>query len=1519
MSYLSGGPGGKEGITHEALWGVLGFLRLICGQADQMRIEVPGEDGAEFSLQRENRTVWWQTKRQISSQKTWTLAALEAKNVLTYFAEKAKSGDDCVFASISDAPDLRELSEHAREARDCSEFITHFLGGNRAGAFKELREIWSGASALDSFQWLKRIHVEGGQESTLENHILGFVKLLISGNEHTAAGILSKVYLESVHQQFTRESLLQLLSAKFGINASPLGQLMSSTGVDAILSGFVKITRLLTAVVDNEPTWIARPEEEQIWQRLIAATQPICLLGIPGSGKSRLLSRIAHDAAKRGFKILAIKADLLPVDRSLSGWAQATIGQAIDLRDAVRLAADNGRLLIVIDQLDALANLADLKSGRLNDLLNLIHDCARIPNVSIVCSCREFEFRRDTRLATIDPVCITLDLPDWEQVTPSLTEAGITGAESWPAGFRDILRIPQWLTVYLARFQATKATTPFGSYQGMLDDLWERTIQTEDKRSLVYRLAQRLDADEALWAPLTEFESDSENIKALEADQILQRADNRLGFRHQTLLEHARSRLFTRVRESLCDYVRDRQNAILVRPTMWSVVSYMRGANRTKYHAELDGFDAESLRLHVRYLLIDFLGQVSEPDEHEILLLSKWLIQSEDQLRVLIAIRGSEKWFRALYRSHLPTVMNWPLQKQWPIIGVITAAWEFARAECLKLIKDNWLNDPAKDELTWRALSEIGTWDEEAVDMICKVIERAAGKENRVWWAEDLVKVVSADKPALAPRVFAAAVAHDLARSSLDDSNRWYELEAVAEAAPTDFLRVAWPWFVRMAERFHHGPEMSSVVIHYRGSLFALNDDWRGHSSVMAAIVTAVEHTARDSPAAFVEIVRDSWASDNMPVHRLLARGLTVAAASIPHVGLEYLVSDPRRFLLGDYASEEDDSTALISAVAPHLSENQLADLVNMIRSWSKYRDRASMEECQSEWDRESKLRLLKAIPPFVLPTDVRDFIANEEKAVPEWNRKTPRSRSGLVRAKLPMTKGEILEASDEKVLKLMLTPDPGPDTSEWIEDEECWERPGGRDATVQALRELAKDHPDRLPSLILKLVKEQDEASAASLISALADSALPDAELLALIDQVGALNPSTEQIRSDMGYALYKRSRPSVGLPDSASALLEKCLDMPWSSQTNFKEPEGREEPDRKQPSSVLWGYSGGLIDTDRSFWPLQAATYGYLMRKPAACDRWLALIDRMLDRNLALKTWKHYASELEWIQLATCDRTYGVAVVLKLFKKYPALRSDKGGIRLIADISALLPSAFLQEVLNNLNSSEGFEHRQAFGELLTLISQEEVHDWARTLLDDCVSQICARPTDNEAQATGIAFAAAHLWDDQALRNDAGALLQQLIPIATPTIAQAIGTVFWASDDLAPDENTEKLFQSLAAHPSALVGSWLSDLVEHLAKLLPHCRKTVLRVCQVLIEQRGSEVASFSHELALAGPHLVNIAMTLQRFADTRSDGLALLESLLKLGLDDAFNILNDIDLRPGNALRREPRKRRRRKKPAA
>jgi hypothetical protein len=190
--------------------------------------------------------------------------------------------------------------------------------------------------------------------------------------------------------------------------------------------------------------------------------------------------------------------------------------------------------------------------------------------------------------------------------------------------------------------------------------------------------------------------------------------------------------------------------------------------------------------------------------------------------------------------------------------------------------------------------------------------------------------------------------------------------------------------------------------------------------------------------------------------------------------------------------------------------------------------------------------------------------------------------------------------------------------------------------------------------------------------------------------------------------------------------------------------------------------------------------------------------------------------------------------------------------------------------------------------------------------------------PADSEPIATGMAFAAAHLWDDPQTRPVACKIICRMAPIATHNVASAISTVYWAEEDYPDDDCTRALLDAIATNPQLFESNFTSDLVEHLANLLPHCRRHILRVCQALVDHRGREIGAIQNAMFAAGPHLVNIAMTLQQFPDTRSEGLSLLESMLKLGIGEAFTILHDIDMRPAAVTRREPRHRRRRRRPA-
>src|SRR3546814_17325594 len=80
----------------------------------------------------------------------------------------------------------------------------------------------------------------------------------------------------------------------------------------------------------------------------------------------------------------------------------------------LRLAAFQP-VYVFIDQLDALASQLDLRSGRLNVLLNLVRRIGGTPNVHLLPSARTFEFNHDVRLRAVEAEAIALSLPPWHE------------------------------------------------------------------------------------------------------------------------------------------------------------------------------------------------------------------------------------------------------------------------------------------------------------------------------------------------------------------------------------------------------------------------------------------------------------------------------------------------------------------------------------------------------------------------------------------------------------------------------------------------------------------------------------------------------------------------------------------------------------------------------------------------------------------------------------------------------------------------------------------------------------------------------------------------------------------------------------------------------------------------------------------------------------------------------------------------------------------------------------------------
>ena len=140
---LPGGPADKLGNRYEKWWTLSEFVRMLDGETEAIRIEEPGLHKAEFVVTTGACRELHQVRRSHPNGK-WSLAVLRSDGLLQAIGEQLAGNDDrFVFASGSDARELAELCEAARDAESDAEFERHFLqAAERRNRLEKLCDCW---------------------------------------------------------------------------------------------------------------------------------------------------------------------------------------------------------------------------------------------------------------------------------------------------------------------------------------------------------------------------------------------------------------------------------------------------------------------------------------------------------------------------------------------------------------------------------------------------------------------------------------------------------------------------------------------------------------------------------------------------------------------------------------------------------------------------------------------------------------------------------------------------------------------------------------------------------------------------------------------------------------------------------------------------------------------------------------------------------------------------------------------------------------------------------------------------------------------------------------------------------------------------------------------------------------------------------------------------------------------------------------------------------------------------------
>lgn len=1308
------------------------------------------------------------------------------------------------------------------------------------------------------------------------------------------------------------------------------GQPVSTTQA---VSGTLKVASLplLTwqQTLRSTDDWIERPELETILKyargEVGAAPRALVLLGPPGSGKSALMARAANQLLDKEITILGIKADRIAKTVDSIGALAHELALPTDLASAIASTAEIQPTVLFIDQLDALADLVDLHTQRLSVLLEFATQLTTA-GVRVVLSCRGFDFDHDTRFRKIATEELHLQPPANGLVHAILAANDVDHAELSPS-LRDLLQIPSILDAFLEL--RGRGATPEDSRTLMLAQLWRARLGSEEQGTELSRAAEKIAMlmaeREELWLSLETLDTQglSNAARNLSRVGLLLEKANCVAFIHQTMFEYARARAFASSGEALSTYVFARQDALFVRPTLWTSLEYLRATDPTVYAREFDLlWKAPDLRRHVRRLLWEFLGQLQNPTVREISLVSDGLGEAAWRPMALHAIAQNRAWFEVLHGSILPGLMNGPDAHR--LLEVIVAGLRFAPDDATNLIESFWLEEPTKarwithalylnDQWTDRMASlalRIATGDQATDDIVNRLLHgaitarpEAAAKIVAIHLTRKLkalgpIDVTPDDAPDAEDsleRALAERKRLDPFRDIIDHAGGLHLLQDAAKAAPGAFIEFVWPCFVKLVRMLS---ERKPTGKSYRddGALGSSLRNVGGRHELASAIDAAIRSVAESDPASLAAFVHAWEGEETLAVHRFLMIGLRTALPSAAGMALSYLRSDPRRLVVGDWRGQDEDTIDFIKALAPHIPEAELPAIEEMLSKstvLSPNKNTAARRRRDvHDANRRHQVRLLRALGDERLSTPSKSAVEQLERRFSDDD-ETPHSAE-LVEIGSPVSSAQMLRAKDDDILNLF---NELPDATEW--DHPVRRLKGG---SIQASRELAeavRQDPERFTALLHRFTPGVTERPVAYAIRTLGDMFPLERLEDKLHELVAAGFFAKAEYRDDAAWALQRASKAGAVMRSETCSLLESWL----SDHPAIEGP--RESTNEAREDSLLFGMHGGRVLPGGNFPILLALTSAYLGRPEPLIDRWMTLLEKHLQRAEASAVWEALTPRLEYVLWADVERAQ--AFLTRLFTRFPRVRDSREGLTIIARAIHHLPDGTISQWVSDLESGSWSRRHQAVGELLGLLAMRHtVPSWANARVEAELTAFGSGQECTDGVVLGLTHAAANLWDIPERRSYANAILLRVVPQASGPVAAAVFAAFRTSKQLIWDEATKSLLAALRDNPNALAADHGPWLVDSLREVLPSGADLIADVMLAMVSvfAKTEQLGHFFSE----GPELVDIALTLQRLGGTtRKKGLDLFEMLLEYDVYGVRAMLTELDAHtPAPSVRR-------------
>lgn len=1288
--------------------------------------------------------------------------------------------------------------------------------------------------------------------------------------------------------------------------------------------------------------YIKRKEIKQLVEKICNERDSIQLiLGPKGTGKSSLLSVLGKKLVKEGLTVLCIKSDSLPTDiDSIEKFSHDYLNIDINLTELIRTIALDQKVVIIIDQLDALSELTDQKTNRLNMLLNFMRTLCDVPNVHVIASCRDFEYRHDPRLSNINADPIYLELPTWEEVEHNVQELGFD-TPNFSSSTKELLRTPLHLNLFM---DVALPKEVYDSLHGLLQGLWNREVENRDsskKIEILEKVALYMSEEEVFWVPLSMFDGYGRIKDDLLSSDILvlSEKERTIGFRHQTYLDFVLTKIFAKKELKLSNYILENQDSLFIRGTVINTLNYMRSAAPMTYAQEIICLFRTRPRKHLWILLLEFIGAQLEPLAVEKELLELVLVTDSEGPVVLRAISNSPALvnFFLVRKSFTDWLKKIPEKSKYSL-PVLSKAAEMGNLQLTKLITTTWFNDlQMYGQLIWVVLSDYRVWDSDAL----LIVEQLAVNINSYYINHVLESISRSEKKKaiiiyekILKKKFDEAIKNSLVANENQDTNedsffsnsrRSFEvlltesifssvdIVSLAEGEPEFFLNQLWSLYIKILDKVaydHHEwleEYRDDAIDHY---IFDEREFYK--HSFGEGILSAITMLATTYPEKYLMFVSMYEKEEFLLVHQFLAAGFIELDTQYSKYILNYLRKDVRRLNLEKSRSGHYFTKKLISKIYVDLSSDDKQFLEDYILGYNRYKKSLpdwdiSDRRNRIRWNREHRLYLLRGMPTNLISESLKKLINEEERALNFPQENDGEIIGGFIGARI--TLDEMNLAKDKDILRLF-----NKQTDDYNEENPAlryikkdFSRSGGTRELGNIFREFSKVNSKRSIYVLKQLTRTNHQIYAGSGFEGLSDSDISNDQLLIVLNELIETGFGNSGFIERATSGLENRARRN-GLSEGFIKILKKWLENLDETQQDHYQVTNKDD----RNGSLFFGHGGSYILPGERASLLRTIAFGYLARKRPAISKYLSFISKLLrkeNHSVVLST------SISFIQycLGNNQATKAMELFNKIINHKPEVFLYEETLHSLAPILRMKDQTSIQqECLFCIKSLNISITDQAFGELLLAYYYFHKTQWAKEEIINILA------INNSKAQLGLTYAAAGLWNYFSEKSLLLEIFTTTLNIENEHVHRAIGSIFYEVHEAEMDGQLESLMLKISCYPLVLERV-AEPLIAYLANIVNDYPDLAYLIAKNLLDYTGEKVVDISSALALVTDDLTSISISLQRNMLHRNKGIELFEMLLSLNAREAKEALELLERLPisntKGASRYRPRRRRKKK----